>query len=273
MLNGTRSATLQRRLKIVDLIRRHDAMRVEDLSLMFGVSAVTIRSDLAYLDEQGLVQRGFGKAQAPSDRPLRLQGLSRQESEPLLRDCAALLGQARQLFLGPGDLPLQLLPFLRQRSGLAVLLARVDAVMLARQCVDGSVHLLGGVIHQDGVTLGGPQAEAHLRGQILDGVVLEVAGLSTAGLFFNPPETRELALAGCSRAARRIGLVAATAPAEAGREQTPALQLFDDLLLPPSAQPALLDAAASQGFGAGEWSGGSILLRRHTQRESAEPGR
>ncbi|SNB72168.1 transcriptional regulator, DeoR family [Arboricoccus pini] len=273
MLNGTRSATLQRRLKIVDLIRRHDAMRVEDLSLMFGVSAVTIRSDLAYLDDQGLVRRGFGKAQAPSDFPARQTGLSRQESEPLLADCASLILSAQQVFLGPGDLPLQLLPFLRQQTGLAVLLARIDAVMLARQCLEGAIHVVGGAILDDGVTLGGPQAEAHLTGQILDMAVLEVAGLSPAGVLFKSPETRDLALVACSRAGRRIGLLAATAPVDAGRDQVLDLDSFDDLLLPPSAQPALLDVAASHGFRAEEWSGGSVLVRRHPQREGLEPGR
>jgi DeoR family transcriptional regulator of aga operon len=56
------SSALKRRLQIVDLVRKDDVVRVEDLSAKLGVSSVTIRTDLNYLEQQGYVIRAFGKA-------------------------------------------------------------------------------------------------------------------------------------------------------------------------------------------------------------------
>src|SRR5215470_11855256 len=55
-------STLKRRLAIVDLVRKDGEARVDDLSARLGVSSVTIRSDLNYLEGQGYVVRAFGKA-------------------------------------------------------------------------------------------------------------------------------------------------------------------------------------------------------------------
>src|SRR2546427_3771979 len=56
------NSSLKRRLQIVELARKTDEVRVEALSVLFGVSTVTIRNDLHYLEQQGYVVRAFGKA-------------------------------------------------------------------------------------------------------------------------------------------------------------------------------------------------------------------
>lgn len=67
----SRKPVLQRRLRVAETIRRRGSMRVEALSEMLGVSAVTVRADLSYLEAQGLVLRGAGQARAlPDDHPL-----------------------------------------------------------------------------------------------------------------------------------------------------------------------------------------------------------
>ncbi len=57
-----RNTPLRRRLQIADLVRKHGEITVEDLSRLLGVSSVTIRSDLNYLEEQGYLMRSAGKA-------------------------------------------------------------------------------------------------------------------------------------------------------------------------------------------------------------------
>ena len=51
-----------RRERIVSLVEERDFVKVSDLSEMFGISEVTIRSDLASLDEAGSLQRVHGGA-------------------------------------------------------------------------------------------------------------------------------------------------------------------------------------------------------------------
>ena len=46
---------LRRREQIIDLLCDQGSVRVEPLSVHFGVSSVTIRNDLRYLEQKGCV--------------------------------------------------------------------------------------------------------------------------------------------------------------------------------------------------------------------------
>ena len=81
---GKQSVALKRRLEIADLVRQEGEIRVEDLSQRLRVSAVTIRGDLNYLEQEGLLARRFGKAIS------KTQYLGDAQSAPVSFDRAAL---------------------------------------------------------------------------------------------------------------------------------------------------------------------------------------
>ena len=54
--------TSQRRLQISELVRRHGSVQVAALARRFGVSAQTVRKDLRYLSERGVMARAYGGA-------------------------------------------------------------------------------------------------------------------------------------------------------------------------------------------------------------------
>ena len=62
-------SSLRRRLQIVELVRKRGEVSVEELSQVFDVSSVTIRTDLTYLEQQRYLVRSFGKARYLSQRP------------------------------------------------------------------------------------------------------------------------------------------------------------------------------------------------------------
>jgi DeoR family galactitol utilization operon repressor len=57
--------SFERRNKIVDLVNAQGSVMVLDLSSLFGISEVTIRTDLRLLEEKGLVTRFHGGAARP----------------------------------------------------------------------------------------------------------------------------------------------------------------------------------------------------------------
>ena len=57
-----KSLTRQRRNEIINILREKGVVHVSDLSRMFNVSVVTIRSDLKNLEEAGILQREHGGA-------------------------------------------------------------------------------------------------------------------------------------------------------------------------------------------------------------------
>ncbi|MEP6899736.1 MAG: DeoR/GlpR family DNA-binding transcription regulator [Rhodanobacter sp.] len=60
-MNPTRD-TSQRRLQISELVRQHGSVQVASLARHFGVSAQTVRKDLRYLAERGVMARAYGGA-------------------------------------------------------------------------------------------------------------------------------------------------------------------------------------------------------------------
>jgi len=54
--------TSQRRLQISELVRRHGSVQVAALARQFGVSMQTVRKDLRYLTERGVMSRAYGGA-------------------------------------------------------------------------------------------------------------------------------------------------------------------------------------------------------------------
>jgi DeoR/GlpR family transcriptional regulator of sugar metabolism len=242
---GSRSIVLQRRLEIADRIRRHGSMRVETLSAELGVSAVTIRGDLSYLEEQGLILRTNGRARpAAPDRPApERPRASAATLRPLLLDAAALAAEARSLLVGPGPVPAQLLPFLPPDPHRSVILCGLDGLPVATTCLDGPLHLLGGRVLGDGVGLDGPEAVQALSFYRPDLFVLFGTGVAGQRLLIphEPPGT--LHLAALRQAARTIAL-----------------------LLPADMPPASLRELARQleplGFGRDQAAHGSIHFRK-----------
>ncbi|PWI32699.1 DeoR family transcriptional regulator [Vibrio albus] len=54
--------TSERREHTIALLKRNGSVQVTDLSQKFGVSAVTVRNDLAALEKQGIATRAYGGA-------------------------------------------------------------------------------------------------------------------------------------------------------------------------------------------------------------------
>src|ERR1700690_1691867 len=63
--------TFERRLQLVEFLRKQPGLRVPELANILGVSQGTIRNDLNALDKEGQVNRVRGGAALSDDLPLR----------------------------------------------------------------------------------------------------------------------------------------------------------------------------------------------------------
>lgn len=182
---GANSGTLKRRLTLAEIVRRHGEIRVDELSAMLGVSAVTIRSDLNYLEEQGLLIRSFGKALATNPLVAKV-GLSQTgpavaQTARMLRNVASLIEAEGPVLIGHGKVPKQVIPLLNGLENLHLILSDIKAVSLARQCLDCNINLLAGKLGPDGATLNGPKSIQSLKFELIDAYVMEAKALSSAG--------------------------------------------------------------------------------------------
>ncbi|HKX40692.1 MAG TPA: DeoR/GlpR family DNA-binding transcription regulator [Burkholderiaceae bacterium] len=181
------SSTLKRRLAIVDLVRKEGEARVEDLSALLGVSSVTIRSDLNYLENQGYVVRAFGKARYNP----ALQSANHQPREP---DAPQGAGEAEvaaaamrwiedgmSVFLSSGGIALRMLPQLVVRQGIALTIHDLSMATVAKSFLQCELHVTGGLHSADEPGLSGPAAELGLLSRPVDLSVIVISGVDTRG--------------------------------------------------------------------------------------------
>jgi DeoR/GlpR family transcriptional regulator of sugar metabolism len=253
MTIGAKSAVLQRRLQIADWIRQHGQMRVDELSTALMVSEVTIRSDLTYLEDQGLIVRSFGKAIAaksntPRDRPAGLS-LTKALIVPMLRRAQGLIGADQTVLIGPGPLATQIIPWLADIPGIAVLLTNIEAIALARTCLDARIYCLGGEIGGDGGNFEGTNALRNLDHYPLGWAVLDADALSAdAALLLASKSAERLSEAAVRRAERSIVLVGNPALSLERRAAQLPLAGLTDIILPGPPSNRARDILLTAGF-------------------------
>lgn len=85
----------------MNLVRDREFVRVSDLSAMFGISEVTVRSDLDLLSDRGSLQRVHGGAVVRD--PVRRSERSFEESLGAYADEKAAIGRAAAARVGSGE--------------------------------------------------------------------------------------------------------------------------------------------------------------------------
>lgn len=173
----------ERRRLIREIVDKQDRATVEELSTRFGISMVTIRSDLNALAEIGALVRTHGGALAQRDTddiPISVkQNLHHAEKVRIAAAAARLINDGETILLDSGtttaeiakqikSLKLQSLNVITNALNIAVLLANVEHVNLI---------MLGGVLRPRSYSLSGPQAEAALQGLYADRLFLGVDSL------------------------------------------------------------------------------------------------
>jgi DeoR/GlpR family transcriptional regulator of sugar metabolism len=253
MTLGSRGVVLQRRLKIAEWIRQHGQMRVDELSEALSVSEVTIRGDLNYLEEQGLIVRSFGKAIAaktiqPRDRPT-LATLTKSLSTPMLRLASRVLQPDQTVLIGHGALPLQIIPLLSEIHDLTLVLASIDAIPVARTCFDGRIHLLGGELGLDNGAIGGTPALRSLEHYPIGLAVLQAEALSIeGGLLLSSKFAEQFCRAACRRAERQVVLMDNASISLEKRPTQIEIEGVTDLVFPASPSTRSREVLNQAGF-------------------------
>lgn len=250
---GAKSAVLQRRLKIAEWIRQHGQMRVDELSTALQVSEVTIRGDLTYLEEQGLIVRSFGKAIAaktttPRDRPAGAS-LTKSIVVPMLRRAHSLIEPDQTILIGPGTLAIQIIPWLADIPGISVLLTNLEAIPLARTCLDTRIYCLGGEISPDTASFEGSNALRSLDQYPIGCTILDADALSADGaLLLSSKSAQYLSEAAARRASRSIVLVGNPALSLERRAAQLPIAAATDIILPMQPGNRTRDILCNAGF-------------------------
>lgn len=173
----------ERRQLIRDQVQAQGRVTVEELAERFGISVVTIRSDLNALASSGALMRTHGGALAHRDTeevPIGVkQKLRHEQKVRIAVEAAKLIRDGETILLDSGStteeiakqirgLRLQSLNVITNALNIAVLLATVPGV---------NVIMPGGLLRQNSYSLSGPQAVTALQSLYADRLFLGVDSL------------------------------------------------------------------------------------------------
>jgi DeoR family transcriptional regulator, aga operon transcriptional repressor len=171
----------ERRQYILALAQQHGRVLVEELSESLGISRITIRKDLDYLQAKGALQRTHGGALLPgsgalADPSLReKEGRHSQEKQRISVAAVNLVQEGQCVLLDSGTTTTAIARALKKFSQLTII---TNAVNIAAELsgTDFEVLLTGGSLRKNSFSLVGPLAEDMLRDMHADILFLGVDG-------------------------------------------------------------------------------------------------
>lgn len=171
--------TQQRRRAIVERLHSHGKVAVEELSRLFSTSEVTIRKDLAELENNGLLLRRFGGA---VPLPKEASELSDEKLSNRKKAIAALaatfIRDHNRIIIDSGSTTAALIPHLPSKLGLVVMTnsLHVANALLEREN-EPQVLMTGGTWDAQSHSFQGQMAEQMLQAYNFDQAFLGAAGL------------------------------------------------------------------------------------------------
>src|ERR1039457_2490020 len=166
----------ERLRRILQLLEERGRVTVRELVREFGVTTVTVRSDLDALAGLGSLQRSHGGAvrllQTTADYPVRFKKALHQDEKTRIGQAAARLVKPGQtVILDSGSTTLAVARHLKEPppGRIAMVLAEMPFV---------SVIMVGGLLRQVSRSFVGPQAEHMIRQIHADHLFLGVDGIT-----------------------------------------------------------------------------------------------
>lgn len=173
----------RRRQAILAMLESAGEVKITDLADQFAVSPNSIRNDLDFLEEEGLLQRVRGgavppKASAPLvSKTVTRASVNRREKQIIGQWAAGMVRHGDAIILDASSSALQLAACLRDLRNLIVLTNGLDAALLLAQNPTNRVLLAANVVSTNGSSLVGA-----LPPELAQGFSATFAFVSCAGL-------------------------------------------------------------------------------------------
>lgn len=179
--------SVERHDQIVDIVLSKGHISIPEICESFGVSEMTARRDLAYLDRQGLLRRYHGGASANLGRsyepPFRTRSSKYQGAKTAIgRKAAELVVDGDSIALDVGTTTLEIVPGLISKRNLTIVTSCLQiANMIVNQVpleVAARLILTGGVVRPRELSMIGSIPEQVYQDLHVDKAFIGTAGVS-----------------------------------------------------------------------------------------------
>ena len=179
-----RLLTEERRREIVNLLGRAGRVTVSELKQLFGISAVTARSDLDALNRNGLLVRSHGGGIRPlvtgPDYPLKVrETLHREEKQRIARAALAIIQPNQTVIIGSGTTCGEFAGQIRRAAPehLTVITYTLNVALQLSDLPNITLVVIGGIFRHVSNAMVGPQAEQMMASFHADHCFLGTVGL------------------------------------------------------------------------------------------------
>lgn len=173
--------TSERREQIIQRLRQQGSVQVNDLSLFYGVSTVTIRNDLAFLEKQGIAVRAYGGAlicdsATPGVEPSveDKSSLNTAVKRSIARAAAELIKPGHRVILDSGTTTYEIARLMRQHTNVIAMTNGMNVANALLEAEGVELLMTGGHLRRQSQSFYGDQAEQSLQNYHFDMLFLGV---------------------------------------------------------------------------------------------------
>jgi len=178
---------LERRQQIVDLITRQRTVNNAELMEKFDISIETVRRDLEYLEQQGVLRRVYGGAvinvslNSEPEYASRFRANS-QEKNAIAQEAVKLICPGDAVYLGVGTTVQAMAQYMKNIGQLTVFTNALRTAVELSEIPGCTVIVAGGQLRGKEWTLSGFPAEENLTHFNVDKAFIGIGGITEEGI-------------------------------------------------------------------------------------------
>lgn len=182
-----------RRQELLELLKQHDFVDIEQLTKRFNVSSMTIHRDIDELERTGMVSRIYGGvtiAQSEKAEPQFLLQhdltieerfkVSMESKQAIAKKAASFVCDGDMIGMDPSTTTLHMCTYLNERN-ITVVTNSISVALQFSGSPTVGVVLIGGVLRKSALTLHGPRINDMIRHYNLSKCFLSASSLSFRG--------------------------------------------------------------------------------------------
>lgn len=212
MINDKNSSTVERRRIILEELQQHKQVGISALKKRFGVSEVTLRKDLRYLENRQLLIRSRGGAMMPlkigkdlSVKKRMVLNLDLKKS--IARAARSLIKDGDSLIIDSGTTLMQLVCLMDKARNLTIITNALDIAIKLSEYNHLKIIVPGGIFRKKSCSLVGVNAVENFQAFRADKYFVSADGITREGLFTSNLEEGQIAKIIMSNAKENIVLI------------------------------------------------------------------
>jgi DeoR/GlpR family transcriptional regulator of sugar metabolism len=174
--------TIERRNKILEILKKDGRVVVSDLSTMFNVTEETIRRDLEKLEKEGFAKKTYGGAIVVENANVDLPYIIRKESnvegkEYIAEMISSLIDDGDHIMLDASSTAVYIAKRLKNKKNLTLITNSIEILLELSDVTGWKILSTGGTLREGSLSQVGYQAEKMISTYHVDKTIISCKGV------------------------------------------------------------------------------------------------